>query len=479
MVFSSPFFLGCFLPLVLLLHRVAPPERRNAVLLCGSLFFYAWGEPRAVFLMLGLIAVCHRCALGIENARRAGRRRAASLILAAGLFANLGALAVFKYASFAIGNLAALGLTLPDPHIPLPIGISFYSFQCVSYLVDVSRGTVPAARSPRDFALYVSLFPQLVAGPIVRYSSVAAQLRDRAPDAAAAVDGFARFGRGLAKKAIIADTLALSADAAFPADVSGMPVAMAWFGTICYALQIYYDFSGYSDMAIGLGRIMGFDFPENFDHPYSASSLRDFWRRWHMSLSGWLRDYVYIPLGGSRRGRFRTAVNTLAVFSLCGLWHGASWCFVAWGAWHGAGVVVERLFRGSRRASAPRSAALRAAAGIASRAGVLLFALVGWVPFKAGTDGRGLAYAASYLRLMFTGHGAGPFFSWRPALDATGPFAIVVLCVAAALCMERPAAALAPSGRTTASRVAGFALFSAALVFALSSGYSPFIYFRF
>ena len=478
MVFSSPFFLGCFLPLLLLLHRIAPPARRNAVLLGGSLLFYAWGEPRAVFLMLALIAVDYQCALRIGEARRAGRHRAAALLLAAGLTVNLGALGLFKYASFAVRNLAALGIALPDPQIALPIGISFYTFQCISYLVDVSRGTVAPATSLRDFALYVSLFPQLVAGPIVRYQTVAAQIRARSPDASAAADGFARFGRGLAKKAIVADTLARAADAAFPADISGLPLAMAWFGTLCYALQIYYDFSGYSDMAIGLGRVLGFEFPENFDHPYSARSLREFWRRWHMTLSGWLRDYVYIPLGGSRLGAVRTAVNTLAVFSLCGLWHGASWCFVAWGTWHGAGVAIERLFRRGVRGGA-QAAADSAAVGCLRRAGVWLFALVGWVPFKAGTDGRGLAYAARYLRLLFTGKGAGPFFDWWPALDATAPFVAVVFCLAAALCLERPAAALSPTGTGIAARCAGFALFAAALAFALASNYSPFIYFRF
>ena len=351
MVFSSPIFLACFLPVLLGIYALAPSRARNAVLLAGSLFFYAWGEPKAVLLMLALIGVNH--AAGLAIARRLppdGARppRGARLALALGVAADLAALGTFKYASFLAQNLQALGLAVPDPGIALPIGVSFYVFQCVSYLADVYRRAIPAERSLPDFALYVSLFPQLVAGPIVRYASIRGEMRDRTLRADDAAEGLRRFGRGLAKKVLVADTLAKVADAAFPADLAALPQAFAWAGAFCYALQIFYDFSGYSDMAIGLGRVFGFRFPENFDHPYGSTSVREFWRRWHMTLSGWFRDYLYIPLGGSRRGAARTYLNLVLVFALCGLWHGASWCFVLWGLWHGLGLVGERLL--ARRA---------------------------------------------------------------------------------------------------------------------------------
>ena len=492
MVFSSPFFLACFLPALLGLYFLCPAKGRNAVLLCGSLFFYAWGEPRAVFLMLGLILVNHAAGRGIAAALAAPdrkRRRRANALLALGVAADLGALAVFKYASFLAANLRAVGLPVPDPGIALPIGVSFYVFQCVSYLADVRRGDVPAERSLPAFALYVSLFPQLIAGPIVRYRTVRAEMRDRTARADAVAEGLRRFGQGLAKKVLLADTLAKAADAAFltgaatgAADPAVVPCAVAWAGALCYALQIYYDFSGYSDMAIGLGRVFNFRFLENFDHPYGATSVREFWRRWHLSLSSWFRDYLYIPLGGSRRGAARTYLNLVIVFALCGLWHGASWCFVVWGLWHGAGLVAERVLLRKRPPHPPSgSANLRTCepAKLFGNLYVWLFTLVGWVPFKAGMDGRGLAWAGRYLRAMFSLLSAPPLHSFWPAMEAYSHLGLLTLLCVLLRCYPRPAARLTPRGDGAWAHAASLALFAVAYLFAMTSSYSPFIYFRF
>ena len=492
MVFSSPLFLACFLPVLLGLYALSPARGRNALLLAASLLFYAWGEPRAVLLMLGAIGANY--AVGRAIGRRlppdaaAPAPRSARLWLALGVAADLAALGTFKYASFAANNLQALGIPVPDPRIALPIGVSFFLFQCISYLADVYRRAIPAERSLPAFALYVSLFPQLIAGPIVRYETIRGQMRDRTLRADDAAEGLRRFGRGLAKKVLLADTLAKVADAAFPPDLSGLPQAFAWAGALCYALQIYYDFSGYSDMAIGLGRVFGFRFLENFDHPYCAASVREFWRRWHISLSTWFRDYLYIPLGGSRRGAARTYLNLVLVFALCGLWHGASWCFVLWGLWHGAGLVAERLLAAARRrraASAPRAPAPGAeppapwTVALLGNLYVWLFSILGWVPFKAGMEGYGAGYAARYLRLLLLGSPGHPLASYWPAMECYTHAALVAALAGLLLCYPRPAARLAPTGRTAGAYAASFALFLAAYAFAMTSGYSPFIYFRF
>ena len=480
MVFSSPLFLAFFLPVLMALYAVAGERGRNAVLLAGSLFFYAWGEPKAVFLMLALVLVDWLAGIAVGRAMERGRPRAADAALAAGTAASLGALALFKYGSFAAANLRAVGIPAPDPGLALPIGISFYVFQCVSYLADVRRGTVPAERSLPAFALYVSLFPQLVAGPIVRYETVRKALDSRPFGADRMADGLARFGRGLAKKVLLADTLGTVADAAFAPDLSAVPQAMAWAGLVCYALQIFCDFSGYSDMAIGLGRAFGFDFPENFDHPYCSRSVREFWRRWHMTLSSWFRDYLYIPLGGSRRGAWRTARNLWIVFALCGLWHGASWCFVAWGLWHGLGLVAGRFFArspGSATDGTGRSA--RAFSAVAGNLGTWLFVLVGWVPFKAGTDGRSLGYAARFLKLLAAGNPSAPLASSKLWADTVSLGAAAAF--AAALLVSYPLAArrLLPREGSGAYWIVSLAVFAAAYVFAMTSSYSPFLYFRF
>ncbi|HWA99793.1 MAG TPA: MBOAT family protein, partial [Pirellulales bacterium] len=390
MLFSSPVFLFLFLPAVLLLHTLAPRAAKNAVLLACSLLFYAWGEFNYSVLMAAVIAMNHMFGLAVERHRQ---HALAGWLLGVCMVANLGLLGYFKYAGFVVdsGNsvLGWLGFApLPHPEIILPIGISFYTFQAMSYVIDVARGAVRAQRNPIDLALYVALFPQLIAGPIVRYVDVAAELRDRHVGWSGFASGVQRFCLGLAKKMLLANSLGGVADIAFGLPDGSLPMTTAWLGIVCYALQIYYDFSGYSDMAIGLGQMLGFQFLENFNYPYAARSLTDFWRRWHISLSTWFRDYLYIPLGGNRHGTLRTAANLLVVFLLCGLWHGASWTFVLWGLFHGVFLSAERCGLGRLLARLP---------SLFQHAYLLVAMLVGWVLFRAND----LAHAWLYLQAMF------------------------------------------------------------------------------
>ena len=340
MLFSSLPFLYDFLPAVLLLYFAAPRGLKNAVLLAGSLIFYAWGEPRFVLVMLAEILLGYLFGLGIEKHRGKPRGR---LLLILALALDLGALGYFKYADFFLRSVNAVtGLSLPLLQVTLPIGISFYTFQIISYLVDVWRGTVPAQKNPVDLAAYVAMFPQLIAGPIVRYSEIARQLRERRHTLEDAALGARRFVLGLSKKVLIANVL-YQLMTEFQSG-GRRTVLFCWIYALCCVLQIYFDFSGYSDMAIGLGRILGFRFAENFDHPCVSRSVTEFWRRWHISLGSWFRDYVYIPLGGSRVSRGRQLGNILAVWLLTGLWHGAAWNFVLWGLLFALLLMAEKRF---------------------------------------------------------------------------------------------------------------------------------------
>ncbi len=344
MVFSSTVFLFLFLPLVLASHLLVPARWRNAHLLAASLLFYAWGEVWVVLALLGSILGNHALGLAVARTRAGPRGR---LVLGLSVSANLVLLAVFKYADFLVGDAnALLGLAglplLPLPGLKLPIGISFYTFQAVSYLVDVFRGHVQAQRSRVAFGLYLALFPQLIAGPIVRYGDIAREIAARRLSWAGFAAGVPRFVVGLAKKMLVANTLSELADVVFDGDVALLDARLAWIGIAAYTLQIYFDFSGYSDMAIGLGHMLGFTLPENFRHPYVARSVREIWTRWHVTLTTWFRDYVYVPMGGNRRGPARVAFNLVTVFVLCGLWHGASWNYVVFGLYQGLFLVLER-----------------------------------------------------------------------------------------------------------------------------------------
>ena len=382
MVFSNLIFLYLFLPVCLIFYFLCQNIRaKNAVLIVFSLIFYAWGEPVYLLLMLASVAVNWGFGLLIER-----RRKKVFLILA--LVLDLGCLAVFKYAGFFVENLNALfRISLTVPQIPLPIGISFYTFQALSYTVDVWRGDVPAQRSFAKLLLYISLFPQLIAGPIVRYSDVAAQIDDRQFDASEAFYGATRFCVGLAKKVLLADAAGKVASQILDGSLASSTTVAAWLGILLYTFEIYFDFSGYSDMAIGLGRIFGFRYCENFDLPYISTSITEFWRRWHMSLGSFFRDYVYIPLGGNRRGKARQILNLLAVWALTGLWHGASWNFVLWGLYFFVLLSIEKQI-------APK---LETLPFIVRNLVTMFFVLIGWVLFmNTSLSGIGSAFAAMF-----------------------------------------------------------------------------------
>ena len=354
MVFSTPFFLTFFLPIALALcwaagaaGRFLPSSKMwipaNAALFLASLLFYFWGEGWGVAWLVASVVFNHGAARVIGATRHRGVRRAVLAVAVAGDLAMLG---WFKYAGFSARSLNLLpGVAIPVPEVALPLGISFYTFQALSYVVDVYREDAAPAKTLLDFGCYLTMFPQLVAGPIVRWTDVAERLRSRSVGLSQVASGLRRFLLGLAKKALVANTVADMADAVWEQAGAGrvVPSFLAWLALLCYTLQIYYDFSGYSDMAVGIGRMLGFTFPENFLHPYASRSVREFWRRWHISLSTWFRDYLYIPLGGSRCGTLRACFNGLVVFALCGLWHGASVTFLLWGLWHGLFLTAERL----------------------------------------------------------------------------------------------------------------------------------------
>ena len=495
MVFSTLTFLTLFLPAVLggcwILGAVLTWRARrtgrpmnwtpvNALLLLFSLVFYFWGEGLGVGWLLLSIAVNDVLARAIAAATSARRRKG---LLAIDLVANLCFLGWFKYAGFLASSVnALLALGVPVPHVLLPLGISFYTFQAMSYCVDVYRREIVPTRNPVDFACYVAMFPQLVAGPIVRYVDVAAQLVSRTITLEQVASGFRRFLVGLAKKVLIANTVASMADAvwALAEQGRGIPAGLTALGVLCYALQIYYDFSGYSDMAIGLGRMLGFRFPENFLHPYCSASVREFWRRWHISLSSWFRDYLYIPLGGNRKGKVRTGVNGLAVFALCGLWHGASIMFLLWGLWHGLFLMLERVLPRRPKDAPPRPAAVRAVCRLGGHVYTVAVFLAGWVLFRSETW---LGFRTIWLSL---------FGALEPAPEAralwldchrmlqTAVLVGIVLAYPVVPALRRLALrTLGPTLLTLGEWIIATALAVFSILFLTGNSYNPFLYFRF
>ena len=394
MVFSSPIFLFAFLPLALALYFVVPKRMRNVVLLVESLIFYIWGSGALVVVLLASVAVNYVTGSVVERGVTTGKKNLVRAGVTIAVITNLAVLGYFKYANWIVAQLneigEALGIgTIAWTNVILPIGISFYTFQSMSYTIDISRKRVKHLSNPIDFAVYVALFPQLIAGPIVRYHEIAAQLKSRVLSSEGFAEGAVRFIHGLAKKVIIADNVAAVADVAFRVGGEGLSLHQAWLGIVAYTLQIYFDFSGYSDMAIGLGKMMGFTFPENFKHPYSAVSVTDFWRRWHITLSNWFRDYVYIPLGGSAGTTHQTYRNLWIVFLLTGIWHGANWTFVVWGAYHGMLLIVERITNQRPVGDDVSYEPIR-------RVVVLFFVIMGWVVFRAPD----LAAAGAYWQAL-------------------------------------------------------------------------------
>ena len=390
MLFSGIPFLYYFLPCVLLLYAVTPKKLKNTTLLLSSLVFYAWGEPRLVILMLVTVTIGYVLGLLTE---KFVRFKKLWLILA--LVFELGFLVYYKYVDFFIFNFNAVtGLSIPLLQVTLPIGISFYTFQILSYNVDVYRGDVPAQKNPINLAAYISLFPQLIAGPIVRYSDIEKELTNRTHSFEKCAEGARRFILGLSKKILIANILGELCDTFKASDDKS--VAFYWMYAIAFSLHIYFDFSGYSDMAIGLGKIFGFTFMENFNYPYISKSATEFWRRWHISLGTWFRDYVYIPLGGSRVGKVRMLFNLFVVWLLTGFWHGAAWNFIAWGLLYAVLLIVEKLFLLKYLEKSK----------VLSRIYILLFVVLGFVMFNASSMGEAFTYIGS----MF-GAGDVPLFS--------------------------------------------------------------------
>ena len=388
MLFSSNLFLFLFLPLVLGIYYLLDRRLRNPFLLLVSLVFYAWGTGTFVVMMVGSALFNYVMALVLDRLKASNLRKPVLTFTVAG---NLSLLFVYKYLDFTITNLNLLGFDLPLQHITLPLGISFFTFQAMSYSLDVYMGTAKVQKNPLDVALYVSFFPQLVAGPIVRYQTIADQIRQRQENVDDFCEGVRRFIQGFAKKIILSNNMALVADAVF-ADTD-RSVVYAWMGAIAYSFQIFFDFSGYSDMAIGLGKMFGFHFLENFDFPYISASVSEFWRRWHMSLGQWFRDYVYFPLGGSRvKSKARLVFNLFVVWSLTGIWHGASWNFVFWGLLYFALLTFEKLtgFPGKFRSPWSKGA---------YRVFTLLCVMVGWVFFRAANMAEGVAFLRSMLHL--------------------------------------------------------------------------------
>jgi alginate O-acetyltransferase complex protein AlgI len=467
MVFSSTIFLFFFLPLVILGYYLLKESYRVSFLLLTSLFFYAWGEPKYILVMLLSITINYLFGLAI-HAARARSGLAAKFLLLMGVLGNLGILYYFKYLNFTLSALNLfLGGNFAGYGIVMPIGISFFTFQGMSYIIDLYWGKVALQKNPVLVAFYISFFPQLVAGPIVRYIDIERQIYSRNEGIEQFSCGARRFVFGLAKKVLIANTLGYPADLIFAGPPAENTQATAWLGVICYSFQIYFDFSGYSDMAIGLGKMFGFEFRENFDYPYISKTLTEFWRRWHISLSSWFRDYLYIPLGGNRKGK--VYANLFIVFLVTGLWHGARFSFIAWGLWHGFFLMVERLFRireVKRRGFVPLRRLL-----------TMLIVITGWVFFRA----EGLRNAVKYLGVMYglvKPENAG-YTCWY----YLGPDTITALLLA--LSASMPIAKLEVFNRRQGiwfryiSPVLILLLFFISAVFVVSSSYNPFIYFRF
>lgn len=483
MAFDSITFIFFFLPIVLSLYFLIPKRYRNTFLIGASLIFYGWEKVGYVIILLLYIISNYYFGVLIEkykfSAQETADRKAKTTFVVSLAF-NLGVLFIFKYLNFIVANINSLmefaGYSLSNPKIHPPIGISFFAFMAVSYVIDVYRRNVKAQKSIAIFSMYESLFPKLLAGPIVRYRDIEPQVNDRSVALDMFSSGVQRFILGLGKKVLIANSVAMVADQIFSMPVAQLSFSLSWLGAICYTLQIYFDFSGYSDMAIGLGRMLGFDFMENFNYPYISKSIREFWRRWHISLSTWLRDYLYIPLGGNRKGTERTYINLLIVFFLCGLWHGANWTFVIWGLWHGLFLAVERTRFGKTINSHKGMGVIY----------TLMVVLIGWVFFRSDT----LAYAINYLRAMI-GMGEG-VHSASMFLDLKTIFAILLGVVGSTPItakikahLQRAEASGTLLGRavTRSSNVLSLAyvyfVFALSVIFISMSTYNPFIYFQF
>lgn len=471
MVFSSTVFLLIFLPVVAGIYFLCPRKARNTVLLLFSLVFYGWGEPKYILIMLFSTVFDYTNARLIGHFQDTGRNKAAKTVLIVDLVGNLGILGFFKYTDFAIDNLnSLLNAGIPALGLALPIGISFYTFQTMSYTIDVYRGIVKPQKNILNVGAYVTLFPQLIAGPIVQYKTVEHELMYRRESVFEASRGMQRFVVGLAKKVLIANQVG-----ALWEQISAMsaPTAVtAWLGAIAFTFQIYFDFSGYSDMAIGLGKMFGFEFQENFNYPYTAGSVQEFWHRWHISLSSWFRDYVYIPLGGNRKGAACTYRNLLIVFFLTGMWHGAGIAFILWGLYHGLFLILERVWLGKKLEKLP---------GILGWGYTVTAVFFGWILFRA----ENISLFFTYVRNMFVAHGGTILLS--AYLDSKMIFLIVMGVLFAGVLQKiyekvrvHSAGKIPANGMVTVPRmIACLVIFWLSVAALVNNSYNPFIYFRF
>ncbi|MDF2890592.1 MAG: algI [Clostridia bacterium] len=469
MLFSSLVFLFIFLPSVLFLYYISPKKLKNNVLLLSSLFFYGYGEPKSLFVMLFSILLNY--ALGLLVDRYRSSKSKSYVVLTLTGIGNLAVIGYYKYTDFFIENFNALfGQSIPLMHIIMPIGISFFTFQGMSYVIDVYREQGKAQRNPLNVALYISLFPQLIAGPIVRYKTVAAQINERQVNIEKFASGIEKFILGLSKKVLIANSMGLVADHIFEVRAMQHSVLLSWIGVLAYTAQIYFDFSGYSDMAIGLGRMFGFEFLENFNYPYISKSITEFWRRWHISLSTWFRDYVYIPLGGNRVNQAKLIRNILVVWLLTGFWHGAAWNFIAWGFYFGLLLMLEKFVIGTYLQKLWRPL---------QHLYALLFIVLGWVLFRS----ESLSYALGYIASMFG-------LAGQPIINNQALYYIVEykLEFIAAIAASMPIYPLlqvklknSKSGLLLSCMkyFVLMGLFGLCIMYLINSTFNPFIYFRF
>lgn len=468
MVFSSAVFLFAFLPVVFILHTVIRnTTARNVLLIAASLIFYAWGEPVYVVLLLASILINYLLGRFVW-----GRKP----VLVAAVIANLAFLIVFKYAGFIVQSINAIPfISLKEPKISMPIGISFYTFQAMSYVIDTYRDERKRPGSFLDVMLYVCLFPQLVAGPIVKYNSVREQLQDRQISVEGTASGIQRFIVGLSKKMLIANVMAVAVDRMFALDMAQLDMASAWVGAVCYMLQIYFDFSGYSDMAVGMGKMFGFTFPENFDYPYTACSIRQFWKKWHISLTSWFREYLYFPLGGNRKGRARTLFNRFFVFLCTGIWHGADWTFVVWGIYHGVLTMLETvLVKDKKDKNAGKAAdSARSVIRVLGHIYTLLAVMIGFVIFRADSMRQAVHFIASMFSFGATAVGT------MTAVSVMSPLFIITLIIAAVACT--PVLRMLPKNAVTRllGMVLTIILYMLCIMEIAAGSYNPFIYFRF
>ena len=464
MVFSSLTFLLWFLPCVLLVYFLVPKKAKNAILFAFSLLFYAWGEPIYVGLMIFSTVLDYCCGRAVEKFRGTLKAKIGLLV---SVIVNLSLLCLFKYADFLLGTVNGIfGCNIPLLNLPLPIGISFYTFQTMSYTIDVYRGDAKVQNNIISFGAYVSLFPQLIAGPIVRYQTIADQIDERTHSFDKFGEGVKRFVCGLGKKVLLANNIGLLWNTI--SGSSELSVVSAWLGIVAFAFQIYFDFSGYSDMAIGLGKMFGFDFLENFDHPYCSKSVTEFWRRWHISMGTWFRDYVYIPLGGNRKGLAIQLRNIAIVWLLTGFWHGASWNYVLWGVFYGVLLIFEKFFLLDQLKKAP---------AIVGHLYTLLCVALGWVLFAFEDFGAGFAY----LKTMF---GGAAFCNSMALYQLLSYLPLLLLCAVAATPLGTKLYhkwnGKCSTGLMATADVTGIvAVAGLSVAYLISGSYNPFLYFRF